>query len=60
MDAEISTFLRGEAWFHPENGDLFHTRAGDTLYFDANSKGTWEVLETVGKAYLTYKNDDTD
>ena len=60
MDAELSTFLKGKAIFHPENGDAIHIEAGDTLYFDANSKGTWEVLETVRKAYLTYKNDDTD
>jgi uncharacterized cupin superfamily protein len=60
MDAEISTFLKGRAIFHPDQGDPIHIDAGDTLYFDANSKGTWEVLETVRKAYLTYKNDETD
>lgn len=60
MDAELSTFLRGKAIFHPEQGEAIHIDAGDTLYFDANSKGTWEVIETVRKAYLTYKNDDTD
>ena len=31
--------------------------ACDTVYFDENSKGTWEVLETVRKAYLTFKRD---
>lgn len=60
MDAEISSFLKGKAIFHPEDGDPIHIDAGDTLYFDANSKGTWEVIETVRKAYLTYKNDETD
>lgn len=60
MDAELSTFLKGKAIFHHDNGDDIHIDAGDTLYFDANSKGTWEVIETVRKAYLTYKNDDTD
>ena len=59
MDAEISTFLKGRAIFHPEEGEPIDIKAGDTLYFDANSKGTWEVLETVRKAYLTYKNDET-
>lgn len=60
MDAELSTFLKGKAIFHPEHGEPIHIEAGDTLYFDANSKGTWEVIETVRKAYLTYKNDETD
>ncbi|WNC68861.1 cupin domain-containing protein [Thalassotalea nanhaiensis] len=57
MDAEISSFVAGHALFHPENGDTIEIKAGDTVYFDNNSKGTWEVLETVRKAYLTYKRD---
>ena len=57
---EMSTFLMGKAIFHPEEGEPIIIDAGDTLYFDANSKGTWEVIETVRKAYLTYKNDETD
>jgi len=32
-------------------------KVGDTVYFDNNSKGTSEVLETVRKAYLTFKRD---
>ena len=32
-------------------------KAGDTVYFDHDSKGSWEVLETVRKAYLTFKRD---
>ncbi len=55
MDAEISTFLKGHALFHPDEGETLDIRAGDTVYFDENSKGTWEVLETVRKAYLTFK-----
>ena len=30
-------------------------RVGSTIYFDKNGKGTWKVLETVRKAYLTFK-----
>ncbi len=41
--------------FHPDDGETFDIKAGDTVYFDENSKGTWEVLETVRKAYLTFK-----
>ena len=55
MDAEISPFVAGHALFHPEEGETIEIKTGDTVYFDNNSKGTWEVLETVRKAYLTYK-----
>jgi len=27
------------------------------VYFDENSEGTWEVLEIVRKAYLTFNRD---
>jgi uncharacterized cupin superfamily protein len=55
MDAEISTFVKGHALFHPDDGDTIDIKAGDTVYFDENSKGTWEVLDTVRKSYLTFK-----
>jgi len=57
MDAEISSFVKGHALFHPDDGETIDIKAGDTVYFDNNSKGTWEVLETVRKAYLTFKRD---
>jgi len=57
MDAEISTFVAGHCLFHPEDGAKIDIKAGDTVYFDDNSRGTWEVLETVRKVYLTYKRD---
>lgn len=55
MDAEISSFVKSHALLHPEDGETIEMKAGDTVYFDENSKGTWEVLETVRKAYLTFK-----
>jgi uncharacterized cupin superfamily protein len=55
MDAEISSFVAGHALFHPDDGETIDIKAGDTVYFDNDSKGTWEVLETVRKAYLTFK-----
>ena len=57
MDAEISSFVAGHALFHPEDGETLDIKAADTVYFDNNSQGTWQVLETVRKAYLTYKRD---
>ncbi|NCF15416.1 MAG: DUF861 domain-containing protein [Gammaproteobacteria bacterium] len=50
-------YSKGHALFHPDNGETIEIKAGDTVYFDNNSKGTWEVLETTRKAYLTYKRD---
>ena len=55
MDAELSTFVQGHALFHYEGGETLEIRAGDTVYFDENSRGTWEVLETARKTYLTFK-----
>lgn len=55
MDAELATFFTGHALFHHENGETFDIKAGDTMYFDENSNGTWEILETTRKAYLTFK-----
>jgi len=54
MQAELTTFLQGHAFFHPENGESIEIKAGDVLFFPENSKGTWEIIETVRKAYLCY------
>ena len=54
MQAELTTFLTGRAIFHPENGDPIEIEAGDVLFFPENTKGTWEIIETVRKAYLCY------
>ena len=40
--------------FLPENVDPIEIKGGDVLFFPENSKGTWEVIETVRKAYLIY------
>jgi len=55
MDAEISTFVNGHALFHPDDSETIGIKVGDTVYFDDDSKGTWEVLDTVRKASLTFK-----
>ncbi len=54
MQAELTTFLAGHCFFHPENGDSIEIKAGDVLFFPENSKGTWEIIETVRKSYLIY------
>ena len=54
LQAEMVTFLSGHCIFHPENGDPIEIKGGDVLFFPENSKGTWEIIETVRKAYLIY------
>ncbi len=55
MDAEFCTFLSGRAIFTPENEPPVEINAGDILYFPRNSKGTWDIIETVRKTYITCK-----
>lgn len=57
MDAELSTFVAGHALFHHEGGETIDIKAGDTVYFDENSCGTWEIIETCRKTYLTFKRE---
>lgn len=52
--AEAVTFLSGHCFFHPDNGDTIEIKGGDVLFFPENSTGTWEIIETVRKAYLVY------
>lgn len=45
---------------HPcirKKGDPIEINAGDVLFFPENSKGIWEIIETVRKAYLMYHYD---
>ncbi|MEM6774717.1 MAG: cupin domain-containing protein [Pseudomonadota bacterium] len=44
-----------EHGYGSEDGTIFQIRAGDSVYFDENSRGTWEILETARKTYLTFK-----
>lgn len=59
MHAELTTFLAGRCVFHPEEGEPIEINAGDVLFFPENSKGTWEIIETVRKAYLMYHYSET-
>jgi hypothetical protein len=52
MNPELATFLSGHAIFSPEGGQPFHIRAGDVVYFPANSRGTWEIVETTRKSFM--------
>jgi uncharacterized cupin superfamily protein len=56
-DAEISSVVQGRALFHPETVEIMEIEADDTVYFDEYGEGTWEVLESVRNAYLTFEWD---
>lgn len=55
MDAEFCHFLFGRCRFHAESGKTVEIGPGTTIFFPAESRGTWEVLETVRKVFMTVK-----
>jgi uncharacterized cupin superfamily protein len=50
--AEYSYFICGEGSFTPDGGETVEFRAGDAIYFAADSQGTWDIRQTVRKTYL--------
>ncbi|MDR0208464.1 MAG: cupin domain-containing protein [Pseudomonas putida] len=49
---EYSYIVAGEGSFTPEHGPAIEFQAGDALYFEANTQGTWVIRQTVRKTYL--------
>jgi uncharacterized cupin superfamily protein len=52
--AEFMHFVAGWARFHSDTGQTVEIRAGDAVYFPANTSGTWEVIETLRKTYAIW------
>ena len=52
MQEEFAHFLKGKARFIPEDGEPLEIRAGDSIWFPANSAGIWEIEEDVRKVYV--------
>jgi uncharacterized cupin superfamily protein len=52
MQAEFSYIIEGTGSFTPEGGETVHFKAGDSLYFAANTHGEWEIIEKVRKTYF--------
>ncbi|NUA28475.1 cupin domain-containing protein [Cupriavidus basilensis] len=50
--AEVMHILAGSGVFTPEAGEAVRFSAGDTLFFPANTRGAWEIRETVRKVYV--------
>lgn len=52
MEEEFAHFISGSATFIPEKGEPITLRAGDSIWFPANSRGVWEITEDVRKVYV--------
>lgn len=50
--AEVMHFLSGCGRFTPDGESTIHFAAGDTLFFEARTEGTWEIEETMRKVYV--------
>ena len=52
MQEEFAHFLTGSATFIPTNGAPIQIKAGDSIWFPANSCGVWDIKEDVRKVYV--------
>jgi uncharacterized protein len=52
MQEEFAHFITGSARFVPDDGEPIDIRAGDAIWFPANSSGVWEITENVRKVYV--------
>jgi uncharacterized protein len=52
MQEEFAHFIKGSATFIPSKGDPIEIKAGDSIWFPANSSGVWEIKEDVRKVYV--------
>jgi uncharacterized cupin superfamily protein len=50
--AEVMHLLSGSGSFTPDGESTIHFRGGDTLFFEANTEGLWQVDETMRKIYV--------
>jgi uncharacterized protein len=51
-NAEVMHILAGECTFTPEGGEPREIRAGDTLFFPANTHGVWNIRTPLRKLYV--------
>ena len=54
-EAEVMHILAGACVFTPKGGEPRHIKAGDTLFFPANTVGTWDIQETMRKVFVILK-----
>ncbi|AOK63478.1 cupin domain-containing protein [Burkholderia ubonensis] len=51
-NAEVMHILSGACTFTPAGEAPREIRAGDTLFFPANTVGVWDIRETLRKVYV--------
>ena len=51
-NAEVMHILAGAGTFTPTGEEPLSIRAGDTLFFPANTTGEWHVIETLRKVFV--------
>lgn len=52
--AEVMHFLAGHGRFTADGEETVHFTSGDTLFFEANTEGLWEVEEAMRKVYVIF------
>lgn len=52
--AEVMHILTGSCSFTPEGGETREIHAGDTLFFPADTRGMWNIRETLRKVYVIF------
>ncbi|MGE8059534.1 cupin domain-containing protein [Pseudomonas sp. NPDC089547] len=52
VQAEYSFIVSGEGSFTPDDGETVEFKAGDVIYFKAQTEGVWNIRQTVRKSYL--------
>ncbi|WP_020203723.1 MULTISPECIES: cupin domain-containing protein [Cupriavidus] len=54
-EAEVMHILAGSCVFTPSGGEPLRIKAGDTLFFPANTTGKWEIHEPLRKVFVILK-----
>jgi uncharacterized cupin superfamily protein len=52
--AEVMHFICGAGTFTADGEPTIHFKSGDTLFFEANTEGLWDVQETMRKIYVIF------
>lgn len=54
MSREFSHIIAGWCIFTPDGGEPVELRAGDAVFFPANSEGVWDIREQLRKTYVIF------
>ncbi|KVC97189.1 hypothetical protein WL28_17135 [Burkholderia ubonensis] len=52
--AEVMHFIAGSGSFTEDGQETIHFTQGDTLFFEANTKGVWQIDESIRKIYVIF------